>query len=59
MSESQRRAGDAGAGGMDWGRIWPCREEFLELARTRRVIPVVERLLVDPRASSPRGRAPR
>lgn len=47
MSESQRRAGDAGAGGMDWGRIWPCREEFLELARTRRVIPVVERLLVD------------
>ena len=47
MSESQRRAGDAGTGGMDWGRIWPCREEFLELARTRRVIPVVERLLVD------------
>jgi len=57
MSESQRRAGDAGTGGMDWGRIWPCREEFLELARTRRVIPVVERLLVGD--ATPPGAYPR
>lgn len=30
-----------------WGTTWPALEEFRELARTRRVIPVVRRLLAD------------
>ena len=30
-----------------WGSVWPSREEFGELARGRRVIPVVKKLLVD------------
>lgn len=30
-----------------WGAVWPSLEEFTELAQTRRVIPVVEKLLVD------------
>ncbi|MDO4887125.1 MAG: chorismate-binding protein [Actinomycetaceae bacterium] len=32
---------------MSWGQVWPSREEFLDMARTRRVIPVVEKILVD------------
>lgn len=30
-----------------WGQVWPSKEEFLELATSRRVIPVVEKVLVD------------
>jgi anthranilate synthase component 1 len=30
-----------------WGRTWPAGDEFRELARSRRVIPVVRRLLGD------------
>ncbi len=36
-----------------WGRTWPSREVFAELARDRRVIPVVRRLLAD--AETPLG----
>ncbi|MBE6483469.1 MAG: anthranilate synthase component I [Actinomycetaceae bacterium] len=32
---------------LELGEIWPSRDHFLELARTRRVIPVVEKLLLD------------
>lgn len=31
----------------DWGQTWPTVEEFEELATTRRVIPVVRRILAD------------
>ncbi|MFV0253664.1 MAG: anthranilate synthase component I [Beutenbergiaceae bacterium] len=31
----------------DWGQTWPALPEFRELARERRVIPVVRRLLAD------------
>lgn len=31
----------------DWGTIFPGREEFLELAQTRRVVPVAMKLLID------------
>ena len=30
-----------------WGAVWPSLEEFTELAQSRRVIPVVEKLLID------------
>lgn len=30
-----------------WGAVWPTREHFEELARDRRVIPVVKKVLVD------------
>ncbi|WP_253953986.1 chorismate-binding protein [Schaalia sp. 19OD2882] len=30
-----------------WGQVWPSLEEFRELARTRRVVPVVRRVLAD------------
>lgn len=32
---------------LPWGKVWPSLEEFSELALTRRVIPVVEKLLLD------------
>lgn len=32
---------------LQWGQVWPSREEFLELATQRRVIPVVRRVLSD------------
>ena len=32
---------------LPWGRTWPSLPEFRELARDRRVIPVVRRLLAD------------
>jgi anthranilate synthase component 1 len=32
---------------LDWGTTWPTLPTFAELARTRRVIPVVRRLLAD------------
>ena len=31
----------------DWGTTWPTAAEFTELARERRVIPVVRRILAD------------
>jgi anthranilate synthase component 1 len=34
-------------GPLPWGRTWPEQETFRELARDRRVIPVVRRLLAD------------
>lgn len=33
--------------GLDWGATWPTPEEFSALARERRVIPVVRRVLAD------------
>lgn len=30
-----------------WGDVWPSLEKFSDMARTRRVIPVVEKLLLD------------
>ncbi len=38
---------------LEYGRTWPALEEFRELARDRRVIPVVRRLLAD--AETPVG----
>lgn len=38
---------------LTYGRTWPAAEQFLELARDRRVIPVTRRLLVD--AETPLG----
>jgi len=32
---------------LDWGQTWPTAAEFTDLARTRRVIPVVRRVLAD------------
>lgn len=32
---------------LGWGQTWPSREQFHELARTRRVIPVARRVLAD------------
>lgn len=32
---------------LEWGMTWPSHEEFRELARTRRVIPVVRKVLAD------------
>lgn len=36
-----------GPSDLAWGATWPSRPEFHELARTRRVIPVVRRVLAD------------
>ena len=30
-----------------WGQVWPPKDEFLDMAASRRVIPVVEKVLVD------------
>ena len=30
-----------------WGQAWPSKDEFLDMAASRRVIPVVEKVLVD------------
>ena len=30
-----------------WGQVWPSKDEFLDMAASRRVIPVVEKVLVD------------
>ncbi|BDZ58241.1 hypothetical protein GCM10025872_18980 [Barrientosiimonas endolithica] len=38
---------------LGWGRTWPTAQQFAELARDRRVIPVVRRLLAD--AETPLG----
>lgn len=32
---------------LPWGSVWPSESEFAQLARTRRVVPVVTKLLVD------------
>lgn len=32
---------------IEWGQVWPSRAEFRELAKTRRVIPVATKILLD------------
>lgn len=32
---------------VEWGQTWPALEEFIELGRNRRVVPVVRRVLAD------------
>lgn len=45
MSQPQSTTGPGSS--LPWGQIWPTAGEFTELARDRRVVPVVRRLLVD------------
>lgn len=37
----------AGAVAVEWGQTWPSREEFVRIGATRRVVPVVRRVLAD------------
>ena len=32
---------------VEWGQTWPSREQFVEIGATRRVVPVVRRVLAD------------